>query len=31
MVREGGFKGFGFEVKNQLLPLIETHKNYAEP
>jgi hypothetical protein len=31
MLREGGFKGFGFEIKNLVLPIIEKYKNYQVP
>ena len=31
MVREGGLKGFGYEVKTHLMPIINSNKSFTEP
>lgn len=31
MLREGGFKGFGFEIKTHVYQTIEKYKTYQVP
>ena len=31
MIREGGFRGFGYEIKNNLINTIAEYKNYRYP